>query len=101
MSLLQTLTEIKQLNDLLTPGPVGGQARWEALQQWLASHPTFKNAVNGCLERTPADALNYLASQVGIDLNALRLLDSNGVIEAKAVAAMTELQTLYKERSQQ
>lgn len=103
MNLLETVRAVADFNRLallVTEGPDGQDARWEAVQAWLAANPTYETTVNYCLERPPENAITYLCHQLGLDASLVRALDPQGQIRAMATNTIAQLQILYRERKE-
>lgn len=98
LTVIKALGRFQQLQKILLEGPEGQAARWDALQEWLSSNPDYKARVEHCVSITPAEAVEYLCGELGIDLQVMAAFDSKGELRASAEKAVGNLQQLYKER---
>lgn len=96
--LTQAMTELRALHALIQPTEAGGDARWNALQSWIAQNPRWTPIINEILTLAPAEALQAIGAQLNLNLPAVFQLFPDAA--AKAEGFISELQTLYKQRSQ-
>src|SRR5215210_373070 len=89
--------DLKRVADILDPA--NGELRWRLLQAWLAEHPEYHGKLMDCLKLTPAAAVEYLCTEMGLDLDAFSFFDPNGQMRAKVELTIERLQELYRERA--
>lgn len=92
---------VGQLNSLaILLDPANGEARWQALQDWLKKNPDKKKTIERAAAMEPDNALVYLLDSVGINLITLAPFDPQGTIKQRATTAIGHLQELYKSRKE-
>lgn len=96
--LTQAMEELRDLHALIQPTEAGGDARWNALQSWINQNPRWKPIINEILTLAPAEALQAIGAQLNLNLPVVFQLFPDAA--AKAEGFISELQTLYKQRSQ-
>ena len=66
--LTRAMTELRDLHALIQPTEAGGDARWNALQSWIARNPRWQPIINEILSLSPADALHAIGTQLNLNL---------------------------------
>ena len=97
--MMAAFQELQSLQELIQPTTAGGEARWNALQQWLQDNPRWQPVVQQILNQPPAEALNALATSLKVDWAFIK--GAFPAIPPKAETVIAEIQQMYKERSQQ
>lgn len=95
--LTQAMAEMRDLHTLIQPTVAGGDARWQALQSWIERNPRWQPIVAAIVDLEPAEALNEIGRQLDLNLHVIAQLFPEAA--AKAEGVISELQTLYKQRS--
>lgn len=95
--LTQAMTELRDLHALIQPTEAGGEARWNALQSWIERNPRWKPIINEILALSPEDALRTIGAQLNLNLPVVFQLFPDAAVKAEGF--ISELQTLYKQRS--
>ncbi len=97
---VRVMGEIRQLATLMSAGPMGEEARWHSLQDWLRRNSKYQTLVNHCLTLTPQEAVPWLCEQLGFDAHWLGIFDPQRQFRLMAETVVADIQTLYKERKE-
>ena len=96
---LAMIQQVKALSQIVARNPDGQDARWQLLQDWLASNPQYRKLVERCLDLSPSNALQTICAEMGVDLKLLQAFDRNGSVTLMAVETIETIQNLYRERA--
>lgn len=96
---LKVIAELKRLSLLVSTDEQGQEARWQALQAWLADHPTYRATLCRCLKLAPAEAVQHLCREFDLEIDTIKTFDPNGSLLAMTERTIAQLQNLYTERA--